>query len=114
VVAGNRLIAGNWGHTLATAFFPPNMYRKVLPGGNISQYFAASSLRPGGLNVLMGDGLARFVKDSIQTWAYDPLNGELSGCSQDSEGAWVNLPPAGIWHSLATRNGGEDVAGDSY
>jgi prepilin-type N-terminal cleavage/methylation domain-containing protein/prepilin-type processing-associated H-X9-DG protein len=108
------LIAGNWGDSLATSFYPPNMYRKVSLDGNVSQYFAASSLHPGGLNVLMGDGSVRFVRDSIQTWPYDPMSGVPTGSSQGAQGAWVNLPPSGVWQALSTRNGGEIVAGDSY
>ena len=69
------LMTGNWGDTLVTAFYPPNMYRKVTPGGDVEQYFAASSLHPAGLNVLLGDGSARFIKDTISTWPFDPDSG---------------------------------------
>ena len=47
----------------------------------------ASSLHPGGANVLMGDGSVRFVKESV---AVD------------------------VWRALGTRNGGEVVSSDSY
>ena len=47
----------------------------------------ASSAHPGGVNVLMGDGSARFIKDSIA------LN---------------------IWWSLGTRAGGEVISADAY
>ncbi|QDV34256.1 DUF1559 domain-containing protein [Tautonia plasticadhaerens] len=47
----------------------------------------ASSAHPGGVNVAMGDGSVRFVKDSI------------------------NLD---IWWALGTRNGGEVVSADQY
>ena len=47
----------------------------------------ASSAHPGGVNVLMGDGSARFIKDSIA------LN---------------------IWWSLGTRAGGEVISSDAY
>jgi prepilin-type processing-associated H-X9-DG protein len=90
------------------------MYHKVSLDGNTSQYFAASSLHPGGLNVLMGDGSVRFAKDSIQTWPYDSLSGVPTGSTLGAQGAWVNLPPSGIWQALSTRNGSEIVTGDSY
>jgi prepilin-type N-terminal cleavage/methylation domain-containing protein/prepilin-type processing-associated H-X9-DG protein len=46
-----------------------------------------SSRHPGGVNVLMGDGSVKFVKDT------------------------VNLP---VWRALGTRAGGEIVSADSY
>jgi prepilin-type N-terminal cleavage/methylation domain-containing protein/prepilin-type processing-associated H-X9-DG protein len=57
--------------------------------GSISGAFSigASSQHPGGVNVLMGDGSCRFVKDSI---------------SRD------------IWWSIGSRNGGEVVSADSF
>jgi prepilin-type processing-associated H-X9-DG protein len=43
---------------------------------------SASSMHPGGLNVLMGDGSVRFVKDSVQSWPFNPLTGNPAGSSQ--------------------------------
>jgi prepilin-type N-terminal cleavage/methylation domain-containing protein len=37
------LITGNWGDTLVTAFYPPNMYRRISPDEDVAQFFAASS-----------------------------------------------------------------------
>jgi len=45
-----------------------------------------SSLHPGGVNVLFGDGTVRFVKNSI------------------------SLP---IWRAVGTRNGGEVISSDA-
>ena len=106
-------ISGNWGDSLVTAFFPPNMFRKVTPPGQ-SHFFAASSLHPGGLNVLMGDGSARFIKESISTWPFNPSDGSPQGIQSSPTGAWINIPAAGVWQQLATRNGGEVVAGGSF
>ena len=104
------VVSGNWGDTLVTAFYPPNMYRKIKPGGDFAQFYAASSLHPGGLNILLGDGSSRFVSDTISTWPYDPASGSPEG-AVDTAGVWRNLPRGGIWQALATRNGAELVPG---
>jgi hypothetical protein len=108
------LIAGNWGDTLVTCFYPPNMYRKASISGNLSHFFAASSLHPGGLNLLAGDGSVRFIKDSAQSWPFDAQSGTPTGASQTGQGAWINLPASGVWQALATRNGGEVISTDSF
>lgn len=107
-------ISGNWGDTLATAFFPPNLYRKIADGTRIEPFFSASSLHPGGLNALMGDGSVRFIKDSVSSWPYSPTDGYPLGASTGPTGTWTNLPPQGIWQALATRSGGEPIASVDY
>ncbi len=42
-------ITGNWGDTLMTAMYPPNMIDKVGFGGGNNHYSAASSNHPGGV-----------------------------------------------------------------
>ncbi len=54
---------------------------------NMAVDLPPSSYHPGGVNVLLGDGSVRFVKDSIA----------LS-----------------VWRALSTRNGGEIVGGSDY
>ena len=62
--------------------------RKAGTGGvDVSDYVIASSNHSGGVNVLMGDGSVRFIKDSI---------------------SWQ------IWWALGTKDGGEVVSSDSY
>jgi len=107
-------VTGNWGDTLITTLYPPNAWDKVALGAMTARTNSASSIHPGGLNVLMGDGSVRFLKDSVQSWAFDPLTGNPAGSSQNSQAAWVNLPPSGVWQSLSTRSGGEVVGSESY
>ncbi len=54
---------------------------------NMPMQVPPSSRHPGGVNMMMGDGSARFIKDS------------------------VNLI---TWRALGTRNGGEAISADSY
>jgi prepilin-type N-terminal cleavage/methylation domain-containing protein/prepilin-type processing-associated H-X9-DG protein len=107
-------ITGNWGDTLITSLYPLNACDKVAPVAMTAWTNSASSMHPGGLNVLMGDGSVRFIKDSIQSWPFNPLTGNPAGASQNGQGAWINLPPPGIWQSLSTRSGGEIVGSDSF
>jgi prepilin-type N-terminal cleavage/methylation domain-containing protein/prepilin-type processing-associated H-X9-DG protein len=107
-------ITGNWGDTLVTSLYPPNACDKVAAAAVTAWANSASSMHPGGLNILMGDGSVRFVKDTIQTWPFNTISGNPAGASQNGQGAWVNLPPSGVWQALATRNGGEVVGSDGY
>jgi prepilin-type processing-associated H-X9-DG protein len=107
-------IAGNWGDTLVTSLYPPNACDKVAPVAMTAWTNSASSMHPGGLNVLMGDGSVRFIKDSIQSSPFNPISGNPAGASQDGQGAWINLPPSGVWQAISTRSGGEVVSSDGY
>jgi len=118
VIAKQRLqhgwyVSGIWGDTLMTTFFRPNPASTVSRSALYPLISAGSSAHPDGLNILMGDGSVRFVKDSIDSWAVDPLTGHPVGARQAADGSWVNLPRAGIWQALATRSGGEAV-GDGF
>jgi prepilin-type N-terminal cleavage/methylation domain-containing protein/prepilin-type processing-associated H-X9-DG protein len=107
-------ITGNWGDTLLTSLYPPNACDKVAGASMTAWMNSASSMHPGGLNTLMGDGSVRFVRDSIQSWPFSRLSGNPAGASQNAQGAWVNLPPAGVWQALSTRAGGEVLGGGDY
>jgi prepilin-type processing-associated H-X9-DG protein len=109
------IASGNWGDTLVTAFLPPNMHRKVAADSDPTQVRAASSLHPGGLNTLMGDGSARFIKDTISSWPFDPATGHPAGATiTPTFRTWTNLPTPGVWQALATRNGGETIDDASF
>lgn len=105
-------VAGNWGDTLASTFYPPNMPWRVSLVAGAAHSEAASSLHPGGFHVLMGDGATRFVKDSIQSWSFDPRTGIPLGAYPLEHSGWAGTPAPGIWQSPATRAGGEVVPAD--
>ncbi len=104
----------NWGDTLLTTFYPPNSFKRVSVGAVHAQVASASSLHPGGLNVLMGDGSVRFIKETIETWPYDPISGLPVGITRNVGGWWENVPPLGVWQALASRSGGEIISSDAY
>ena len=106
--------SGNMGDTLFTTFYPPNMDLKVSPLAGPRQTFAASSLHPGGINALLGDGSVRFVKDSIDTWAFDALLGQPIGATLNANGWWDGVPPFGVWQKLSTRSSGEVIDSSAY
>ena len=84
---------------------------RVVGNGATSWMRSASSQHPGGVNLLMGDNSVRFVKETIDTWPYDPKTGNPLNAYQTKNGDWQNLPKPGIWQALSTRNGGE-ITGD--
>ena len=105
---------GNWGDTLMSSYYPPNMWKSVSILAGEQHTFAGSSLHPDGLNVLMGDGSARFVKDSVQSWSFDPQLVRPVGAELNPGGWWENLPTPGVWQALGTRAGREVISADDY
>jgi prepilin-type N-terminal cleavage/methylation domain-containing protein/prepilin-type processing-associated H-X9-DG protein len=116
--------SGNNGDTLASSLFPPNAYNKVadtysntgLYGANVSiVYLGFTSNHPGGVNMGFTDGSVRFIKDTINTAAYNPSTGDPIGVTADANGviSWAGVQ-RGVWQSISSRNGGEVISSDSY
>lgn len=107
-------ITGNWADTLVTTFYPPNAFKTTGLGAINARLNSASSLHPGGVNVLLGDGSVHFVKESIDSWPFSPANGQPVGARRTIGDWWENLPRAGVWQALSTRGGGEVVSSDVW
>jgi prepilin-type N-terminal cleavage/methylation domain-containing protein/prepilin-type processing-associated H-X9-DG protein len=96
---------GEVSQTLISGGFPPNVYKRKLAGTShlAAWTWSASSLHPGGVNVLTADGSVRFIKETIDASPLDP----------NHIAPIVNSVP-GVWQKLITRNGGEVIDSGSF
>ncbi len=109
---------GRWLNSLGTATLlygdlPPNLALRFSPRDLLKSaptVNAVSSFHPGGVNVLMGDGSVRFVKETIGCWPINQESPHPQGMTQVN-GGYINVPRPGVWQALVTRAGGE-VIGD--
>jgi prepilin-type processing-associated H-X9-DG protein len=112
---------GRWtmthGDTLLYGWHPPNRVFKEWGRGwyrtSLLPFGSASSQHSSGINVLMGDGSARFVKDTIESWPLDPVTLHPAGMLNAVDG-FENVPRAGVWQALVTRSGGEVIGSGDY
>jgi prepilin-type N-terminal cleavage/methylation domain-containing protein len=97
-------------HSFLYAMVPPNDVFKTPPHPEFlaDNNFAASSFHVGGVNILMGDGTVRFLKETVSSWPIDPKSRRPAGSIRQTDGL-SSLPPNGIWQSLTTRAGGEVI-----
>lgn len=107
-------VSGNRDDTLFSTFYPPNAARYVSVYAEAARVRSASSMHPGGLQALMGDGSVHFLSETIQSWAVRPADGWPIGAIRRNGGPWDRLPPAGVWQALSTRSGSEVVAAEAF
>jgi prepilin-type N-terminal cleavage/methylation domain-containing protein/prepilin-type processing-associated H-X9-DG protein len=110
--------SGNLGDTMYTGFYPVNPQRKIqnVFSDQAGAYInAASSFHPGGVNVSMLDGSVRFIKDTIDTWRFNPTTSLPIGVG--GQGAIWTLAPlskVGVWQAIHSINGGEVISQEQY
>jgi len=113
--------SGNYGDTMFNTMYPVNPHKKITNqdaggGGSTAYISAASSLHPGGANFAFMDGSVKFLKDTINTWAFNPTTGLPIGLSRDGGGMYILAPGTqfGTYQALSTRAGGEVISADTY
>ncbi len=91
---GNQWANGDNNYTMFTTIVPPNSKQYSFGacksgggGADDAEIANANSNHPGGVNVMMGDGSVRFMKDSV---------------------AWA------VWWGLGTKAGGEVISADQF
>jgi prepilin-type N-terminal cleavage/methylation domain-containing protein/prepilin-type processing-associated H-X9-DG protein len=119
-------VSGSFGDTLFTTLYPMNPFGRIGgdPNGDFFYSYdaqednfsiAASSFHPGGCNFAFLDGSVRFIKETINTWPYNPTNGTPTNVSYNpATGLFSAGPPSGVYQALSTRAGGEVVGSDQY
>ncbi|MFO0909044.1 MAG: DUF1559 domain-containing protein [Isosphaeraceae bacterium] len=80
-------VQGSYQHALYSHYLTPNSKKVDCYRQQYHGWKAPRSRHPGGVNILFGDGSARFVKDQVNLQA---------------------------WRGLSTKNGGEIVGADAY
>jgi len=112
-----RWTTTDYAATLLYAWNPPNsIFRDwSRPGykSTLLPNMLASSQHPGGVNLLLGDGSTRFVKESINSWPIDPLTLNPAGLVQWFDG-FEHVPTSGVWQGLVTRSGREILNQSDY
>jgi len=119
----NWWVSGNFGDTLFTTYFPMNPQKKLNTGYYESGAFiqgddivtAASSFHPGGANFAFMDGSVHFLKETIDSWRFDPRTGLPMGVIFNTP-RYTFLRPGNmpVYQALSTCNYGEVVSSDAY
>jgi len=120
----NWWTSGNLGDTMYTAFYPINVQKKDpnFTGNDQAGAFvnSASSFHPGGVNVAFCDGSVRFVKESVDSWGFNPTTKLpvgvtfAGGGGSDTPFALATGSRVGVWQAMNSINGGEVISADAY
>jgi prepilin-type processing-associated H-X9-DG protein/prepilin-type N-terminal cleavage/methylation domain-containing protein len=115
------LVGGGVGNAFGpmVAFAPINPQKRLMNflGDDQTGPFleGASSFHPGGVNVAFVDGSVRFIKESIDTWAFVHATGYPLGVTRDVSVWHLGLNAhVGVWQALGSINGREVISADRY
>jgi prepilin-type processing-associated H-X9-DG protein len=115
--------SGRYYDSLVCTYYPPNVGMSGgAATGNFSYYYptASTSFHPGGANFAFCDGSVRFIKSTINSWAYSTnigANKAYLPVGVTYANYVYTLGAAGtlgVYQQLSTRNGGEVVSADTY
>ncbi len=125
----------DWWHTglrtQVTSMWPINPQKKLTPANTpglqglgvfgaptyVQWIWSSSSNHPSGANFTFCDGSVRFLKDTINSWAFDPKSGDPVGVTYSPSTYQYSMVPGlqvGVYQALTTRAGGEVISADSY
>jgi prepilin-type N-terminal cleavage/methylation domain-containing protein/prepilin-type processing-associated H-X9-DG protein len=116
----NWWTSGNLGDTCYAHFYPINVQKKDpnFTGTDQAGAFvnAASSFHPSGVNVAFVDGSVRFIKDTVDSWNFDPSTKYPVGVTRPGGSIWQIALGAkvGVWQALGSVNGQEILSSDQY